>query len=120
MPRKPDKPCSYPGCPKLVPAGETYCPEHYKQMNQEYERYGRDRETKRRYGRQWERIRRRYIAVHPLCEECQKHGRYVRAEHVHHIKPLSEGGTHDEGNLMSLCKRCHSKIHAERGDRWRR
>ena len=92
MPKKPDKPCSYPGCPNLVPAGQSFCKEHMKQMNQRYERYGRDREAKRKYGRQWERIR----------------------------KPLSEGGTHDEDNLMSLCKRCHSKIHAERGDRWNR
>ena len=23
-------------------------------------------------------------------------------------------------NLMSLCKSCHSRIHAERGDRWRK
>ncbi|MBP3896084.1 MAG: HNH endonuclease, partial [Mogibacterium sp.] len=30
------------------------------------------------------------------------------------------GGTHDEDNLMALCKKCHSKIHAERGDRWGR
>ena len=91
-----------------------------KQMNQRYERFGRDPETKKRYGRQWERIRRRYIAAHPLCEECQRHGRYVKAEHVHHVRPLTEGGTHDEDNLMALCKKCHSKIHAERGDRWGR
>ena len=120
MPRKPDKPCSYPGCPNLVPAGQSFCSEHMKQMNQRYERFGRDPETKKRYGRQWERIRRRYIAAHPLCEECQRHGRYVKAEHVHHVRPLSEGGTHDEDNLMALCRKCHSKIHAERGDRWGR
>ncbi|WP_420838364.1 HNH endonuclease [Allobaculum mucilyticum] len=33
-------------------------------------------------------------------------------EQVHHIVPLSQGGTHDENNLMSLCKSCHSRIHA--------
>jgi 5-methylcytosine-specific restriction protein A len=31
---------------------------------------------------------------------------------------LSEGGTNKEQNLMALCKSCHSRIHAERGDRW--
>ena len=42
MPYKPDKPCSYPGCPKLVPAGQTYCEEHTKKRSREYERYDRD------------------------------------------------------------------------------
>ena len=44
----------------------------------------------------------------------------VPVEEVHHIKPLSEGGTHDAENLISLCKYHHSKIHAQRGDRWHR
>ncbi len=39
-------------------------------------------------------------------------------EEVHHKVPLSEGGTHEESNLVSLCKECHARIHAERGDRW--
>jgi hypothetical protein len=34
-------------------------------------------------------------------------------EEVHHIIPLSEGGTNDESNLMSLCRSCHEKIHKE-------
>ncbi|MGI6512117.1 MAG: HNH endonuclease signature motif containing protein [Catenisphaera adipataccumulans] len=33
-----------------------------------------------------------------------KQGRYVAVEEVHHIVPLSEGGTNDESNLMSLCR----------------
>ncbi|WP_390834882.1 HNH endonuclease [Amygdalobacter nucleatus] len=39
-------------------------------------------------------------------------------EEVHRIKPISEGGTHVRENLLSLCKSCHSTIHAKRGDRW--
>ncbi|WP_427898558.1 HNH endonuclease [Gardnerella pickettii] len=42
----------------------------------------------------------------------------VPVEQVHHIKPIAEGGTHARENLISLCKSCHSKIHAKRGDRW--
>ncbi|MBQ8698232.1 MAG: HNH endonuclease, partial [Schwartzia sp.] len=38
-------------------------------------------------------------------------GRYVKASLVHHVKPLADGGTHDEENLMSLCVACHEKIH---------
>ncbi len=41
-------------------------------------------------------------------------------EEIHHMKPLSEGGTHDRSNLIALCKSCHSSIHAHRGDYWGR
>ena len=55
------------------------------------------------------------------CERCfEKYQKLTPAEHVHHITPLSEGGTHDFDNLMSLCQSCHSRIHAERGDYWRK
>ena len=118
MPYKPDKPCSYPGFPKLVPAGQTYCEEHTKKRSREYERYDRDPATRKRYGKQWRRIRSIYIKAHPYCEECYRKGIMTPVEEVHHIKPLSEGGTNDFSNLMSLCKSCHSRIHAERGDRW--
>ena len=37
-------------------------------------------------------------------------GRLTPAEEVHHILPLAVGGTHDENNLMALCKSCHSRI----------
>ena len=40
----------------------------------------------------------------------------TKVEEVHHILPLSRGGTNDEDNLMSLCKSCHSKINAKNGD----
>lgn len=118
MPRKLKHPCSYPGCPNLVEYGSRYCEEHERMENRRYEKYERNPATKRRYGKDWQRIRSRYAAAHPLCEQCLKEGRYTQAEHIHHIKPLSEGGTHDERNLMALCRPCHSRIHAERGDRW--
>ena len=118
MPRKPRHPCSFPGCPKRVEYGERFCEEHQRQENRRYEKYQRDPETKKRYNASWRHIRDAYAAAHPLCEMCLKEGRYTATEHVHHIKPLKEGGTHDQENLMALCKSCHSKIHAERGDRW--
>ena len=116
MPRKPKKPCAYPGCPNLTDG--RYCPEHQAQVNREYEKYGRDPRTKRRYGRAWKRIRDKYAAEHPFCELCFERGVIVPTEEIHHKKPLSEGGTHDRSNLIALCKSCHSRIHAERGDRW--
>ena len=93
MPRKPKRPCSYPGCPKLTDG--RFCEEHTRLENKRYEKYGRDPAVRRRYGRAWKRIRDSYVKT-----------------------PLSEDGTHDRSNLGSLCKSCHSRIHAERGDRW--
>ena len=116
MPRKPKKPCAYPGCPNLTDG--RYCPEHQTKVNAGYEKYGRDPGTKRRYGRAWKRIRDKYVMEHPFCEICFGCGIIVEAEEVHHRKPLSEGGTHDRSNLIALCKPCHLRIHAERGDRW--
>ncbi len=116
MPKKPKRPCSYPGCPKLTDG--QFCEEHAKQEARRYEKYDRDPAVRRRYGRAWTRIRNRYAAAHPFCEECYKKGVLHPVEEVHHILPLAEGGTHDENNLVSLCQSCHSRIHAERGDRW--
>jgi hypothetical protein len=31
--------------------------------------------------------------------------------HVHHIVPLSLGGSNELGNLRTLCKTCHAKLH---------
>ena len=108
MPYKAKRPCKYPGCPNLT--DRDYCAEHISQARYEYEHYRRDPETKKRYGSQWRKIRALYVKAHPLCEECLKHGRTIPVEQVHHIVPLSDGGTHDLSNLMSLCKSCHSAI----------
>jgi 5-methylcytosine-specific restriction protein A len=116
MPRKPKRPCSYPGCPRLTDG--RYCDEHQKLTDKQYNKYQRNPEHRKRYGRAWKRIRDRYIKAHPLCEECFKYNRLNPAEEVHHIIPLAKGGTHDDDNLMSLCKACHSSITARSGDRW--
>ena len=116
VPRKPKRPCSFPGCPKLTDG--RFCEEHAKEEAKRYEKYDRDPAVRRRYGRAWKRIRDTYVASHPLCERCKQQGKLVPTQEVHHILPLSEGGTHARDNLIALCQSCHSTIHAERGDRW--
>ena len=118
MPYKPKRPCSYPGCPKLTDG--QYCEEHQKIITAHYNKHERDPASRRRYGRAWKRIRDRYMAAHPLCEQCRKSGKLTAAGEVHHIVPLSKGGTHAESNLMALCKSCHSEITARKGGRWER
>lgn len=119
MPRKPKHPCAHPGCPELVEAGERFCEKHAKEAARDYERYGRDPQARKRYGSAWRKIRGQYIKAHPLCEECLKDGRAVPATEVHHRLPLADGGDNSPANLEALCKHCHSKIHAKRGDRWK-
>lgn len=114
MPYKPLKPCKYPGCNKLT--NGSYCIDHSKLMYKRYNNTQRDKAINERYDEEWKEVRQQYIVYKPYCEICRKYGKLIKADEVHHIKPLAEGGTHDFTNLISLCHRCHAKIHAERGD----
>lgn len=115
MPMKPKHPCAWPGCPELT--DRRYCPRHEREAARQYNKYERSPDANKWYGRSWRKVRERYAAAHPLCEQCLKEGRCTPMEEVHHIVPLSKGGTNDESNLMSLCRSCHEKIHLEIGDR---
>lgn len=105
MPRKPKRPCAFPGCPNLT--DKQYCEQHEKVQNKRYNKYERRADVNIRYGRAWRRVR----------ERCLEEGRITPVDEVHHIIPVSQGGTNEESNLMSLCKSCHNKIHHEIGDR---
>ena len=117
MPNKPLRPCSHPGCPELT--ANRYCEAHKKLTDKQYNHYQRNPASRKRYDHAWRRIRAAYIASHPLCEECKRAGRLTPANEVHHVVPLTDGGTHDTTNLMSVCKSCHSSITAREGGRWR-
>lgn len=70
----------------------------------------------------WKKLRQWYLMQHPLCELCEQEGITTPAEDVHHIKSPFSYSTDmqiktlllDEGNLMSLCKACHGKIHSKK------
>ncbi len=98
-------------------SGSQYCEEHKKLVDKQYNQFTQAADTAKKYGRVWKRIRDRYAREHPLCERCLAEGRLTLVEEVHHILPVSQGGTHDRSNLMSLCQSCHTKIHHELGDR---
>jgi hypothetical protein len=40
------------------------------------------------------------------CELCN----FIGSTHIHHIVPLSEGGTHRKINFIELCPKCHKRI----------
>lgn len=67
--------------------------------------------SSRGYGRAWKKARKAYLAAHPLCVECQKQGRYVKATDVDHIKPHRGNPIlfWVRDNWQSLCHSCHSK-----------
>ena len=106
MPTKPKVPCKHPGCPNLVPVGKKYCDDH-KPLHPEEIRSG----SSRGYGRQWQKARKQYLEVHPLCVECMKQGQYVRATDVDHIIP-HRGDPDlfwDQSNWQPLCHSHHSQ-----------
>ena len=113
--------CKFPGCRKPVPRGEGYCPLH-KAKGEEREAKANAERMKRRaeakgsaaergYGYRWRKLRARFLADHPLCEECLRAGRAVAATDVDHIIP-HRGNPDlmwDEENLQALCHSCHSR-----------
>lgn len=56
------------------------------------------------------RIRRFALRTHDgACAVCGFHaGRILR---LHHITPVSKGGTNDASNLTLLCPNCHDSVH---------
>lgn len=69
----------------------------------------------------WRALRRTKLQADPLCEQCLEEGRTRIATEVHHRKSFADAtGTearrlaYDYDNLMSLCKECHGRKHAER------
>lgn len=117
MPRSPMRGCAYGHCSKKAVPGSQYCEEHKKLADQQYNRYTRPAHIKKKYGAAWRIARARHAARFPYCEQCYREGRMTPMDEVHHIVPVSRGGTHEDSNLMSLCRSCHNRIHHDLGDR---
>ena len=104
VPRFPDHPCAHPGCPRLVPRGKKYCDAHTALHPEEIRSA-----AERGYGSRWNKARKRFLKKHPLCVECQREGRYVKATVVDHVKP-HRGDPKlfwDQDNWQPLCKHHH-------------
>ena len=82
MPRRPSTPCKQNGCPNLVPYGHKYCDNH--KANNQLDA----KSTKAKgYNAKWNKVRLRYLKVHPLCVQCKAKGRLTKATVVDHITP---------------------------------
>jgi 5-methylcytosine-specific restriction protein A len=107
MANRPARPCSAGGCPNLVTkAGRWFCDEHLRERQRaesaERRRDGRHAD----YGPSWRMISARFLQANPFCA-CG-----ARAVLVHHVVERRDGGTDAYGNLMAMCRSCHSRLHA--------
>ncbi|WP_319524664.1 HNH endonuclease signature motif containing protein [uncultured Desulfosarcina sp.] len=103
MPGKPRRYCAKFPCSNLAEPGSAYCRAHKPKPA--------PKETDPFYSSTaWKRFRSWYRARHPLCEECEKHGRIVPMAIVDHIVEIKDGGApFSEDNVQSLCRSCHNK-----------
>ena len=60
---------------------------------------------------EWKKVRIKTLARDDF--RCVKCGDENAQLHVHHIKPVAKGGTDELDNLMTLCLKCHRKIHGK-------
>ena len=113
--------CGYPGCSRLIPQGENYCPLHKKKAAENKKAYQAQREKQRTwsagtsaqrgYGYRWRQARQAFLRQHPFCIECEKRGIIKPATDVDHIKPHKGDMAlfWDQSNWQPLCHTCHSK-----------
>ena len=90
---------------KEIPKGQKYCDEHIG-LHPEENRSA----SARGYGSRWRRLSKAFLLAHPLCVECAREGRYVKATVVDHIVPHRGDPVlfWDRGNWQALCHRHHS------------
>lgn len=57
-------------------------------------------------------VLREYIRMRDklVCQKCQT-SLDANVLQVHHIVPVSNGGTDDKSNLILLCHKCHTEVH---------
>jgi len=93
-----------------------YCEECRKAEGRRQSKRRRQRDKERgehsiyKTARWYRRFRPRFLAKHPLCAECLRHGVETFATEVDHIEPvaLAPELAWDENNCQALCKSCHS------------
>lgn len=73
---------------------------------------GRGSSSERGYDARWQKLRRYYLAVNPLCAKCERTGRTTPATVVHHID--SDQTYNHLDNLMALCRGCHERVHGRK------
>ena len=98
---KPKRPCVHPGCAAFAIEGASRCVRHHRVRVD-----ARPSSAARGYGAEWQERRKEVIDEHPICQRCG----VKPARDVHHLRALRQGGTHERGNLIALCRSCHLSV----------
>lgn len=109
MPHAPKKPCRNRGCSGRAERDGFCWPCWAVRPQPERRPDTRPSSYERGYDHKWRRIRAQFLRRHSVCVECG-----AEANHVDHIIPLAQGGTHQWNNLQPLCHSCHSRKTAKR------
>lgn len=107
---KPPRICS---CGRVVPYGER-CECQRTATRERNARHDARRPSARQrgYNHEWRKARREYLAQHPHCRECTKHGITRLASVVDHVVP-HKGDRNlfwHRANWQPLCTPCHNSI----------
>ena len=104
MPRKPKRPCRFPGCPNLCDKG-VYCREHAEYSTDRM----RGNAAERGYDGKWRSARALFLKKNPLCAKCRETGKLTPATVVDHIIPHRGDPVlfWNRSNWQPLCKDCH-------------
>lgn len=97
---------------RLCPNGHTYSGAKCGQCRKAPQR------SDNNYDHKWNMLSKRYRAIHPLCEDCEKRDRTTPASEVHHIVPITKDPSLRLvwSNLVALCHGCHVQRHRDMGD----
>lgn len=73
--------------------------------------------AERGYDYRWQCFRKRFLAQHPLCQDCTGEGQVGAATDIHHKQKLRDRPElkYEEENLMPLCE-LHHKLRTARGE----
>lgn len=107
MPSIAPRPCTWPGCGRLVPGGGP-CEEHRRAQDRR-----RGKTAERGYDAAWRRAREAKLATDPICE-IRTHCLGAVATEVDHIVPIEQAPELRLvwSNLQSACKPCNvAKAH---------
>lgn len=104
MPTAAPKPCSHPGCGKLVRDGSGRCEAHPRPDWRK-----KPDAPKRMTGRKLQAARKALFEADPLCAMCKAKGVVRLATQRDHIIPLSEGGEDVPENTQGLCSEHHDE-----------
>jgi 5-methylcytosine-specific restriction endonuclease McrA len=124
-----------PYCKKAIPSGERHQCAQAKQCrssggkNNRDAQGERDRDAREKWRRSYKSktyTKNRALAIAASSGRCyrcgkpvfvQKNGKWVKVAQdfgaVHHVVPLSHGGSDALSNLAVLCAECHGRAHSE-------